>query len=883
MCATFVFDGIMSVKASSPSAAGPIPGSSGPALGTEEAVELMPIIVKAFKMAGIGVGVWAWGYLGFSVAWIFVALFFHVASEECRKYKESKKAYALQAVLNEREAILSRVDDHSSWVFFPDIEKAEWFNKVVRQMWPYIGEYVKEVLKDSVEPSIQNNLPSNLKSFKFESIDMGDIPPRVDGVKVYTDSKKKDEIICDIDLRYNGDANIKVAVKGVTAGIKSLSVNGTMRVIMKPLISETPIIGGLSVFFLNRPIVDFNLTAAANVLDAPLLNKSLRTIVEEQLSYYLVLPHRIPIPLANNVDFALLKYPLPQGAMRLEVVEAKDLKRADTKVFGKGGKSDPYCKIVVGAREMKTKVLSNTVNPMWKQCFQFVVDQKHGQCIDIQVFDHDVASNNDDSLGTASIDIELLARNGFIDLWYPLEDVKTGQIYLRAMWMSLTPDINLLNQAKVNAKETGFGADDGWSYALLMVTVDQATNLPLGLKSGKMRNSFVQLTVGESKERSAVKMNQKNPKWDENFQLLVRDPESDNLILEIFHRGKSDKRLSQVAQAVNEVLTSDNMTLKKTFRLIECGANSTITVKFALLLLTSEIRPRWSGGLGGVKLGRIASVTKEPATILHASHSSSGGGGSGGGGGGGKTAKREPSITMPVMALPKHRSDSSQEASTARSKSSKESTPVRETYSTGNASQSDEMEPSEFLRAGTAPAEGNILKDSTETSEPESHVGQKPLHESTPVRMEPVARSVTPVSQGSNSSRFGQVQLTIRYSSQRGQLVVVVHHCRNLIPCDKDNLADPYIRIYLLPDRSNKKKTKMVKNSLNPVFDETFEWPMAQMEAPFRTLDIAVKNDVGLFSKSRTDMGRLMLELAQLGDLTKATTEWYNLEEVKSS
>lgn len=32
--------------------------------------------------------------------------------------------------------------------------------------------------------------------------------------------------------------------------------------------------------------------------------------------------------------------------MRLEVVEAKDLKRADTKVFGKGGKSDPYCKIV---------------------------------------------------------------------------------------------------------------------------------------------------------------------------------------------------------------------------------------------------------------------------------------------------------------------------------------------------------------------------------------------------------------------------------------------------------------------------------------------------------------------------------------------------------
>src|SRR6218665_1899528 len=81
-----------------------------------ETVELLPIMIKAFKMAGIAVAVWVWGYLGFSVAWIFVALFFHVASVECRKSKESKKAYAMQAVLNEREAILSRVDDHSSWV-----------------------------------------------------------------------------------------------------------------------------------------------------------------------------------------------------------------------------------------------------------------------------------------------------------------------------------------------------------------------------------------------------------------------------------------------------------------------------------------------------------------------------------------------------------------------------------------------------------------------------------------------------------------------------------------------------------------------------------------------------------------------------------------------
>jgi len=45
---------------------------------------------------------------------------------------------------------------------------------------------------------------------------------------------------------------------------------------------------------------------------------------------------------------------------------------------------------------------------------------------------------------------------------------------------------------------------------------------------------------------------------------------------------------------------------------------------------------------------------------------------------------------------------------------------------------------------------------------------------------------------------------------------------RNLIPCDKDNLADPYVRVYVMPDHSSetKRKTKLVKNTLNPLFDE---------------------------------------------------------------
>ncbi len=46
---------------------------------------------------------------------------------------------------------------------------------MIKQMWPYIGEYAKDLLKTSVEPAVQNSLPNSLKPFKFERIDLGDI------------------------------------------------------------------------------------------------------------------------------------------------------------------------------------------------------------------------------------------------------------------------------------------------------------------------------------------------------------------------------------------------------------------------------------------------------------------------------------------------------------------------------------------------------------------------------------------------------------------------------------------------------------------------------------------------------------------------------------
>ncbi len=70
-------------------------------------------------------------------------------------------------------------------------------------------------------------------------------------------------------------------------------------------------------------------------------------------------------------------------------------------------------------------------------------------------------------------------------------------------------------------------------------------------------------------------------------------------------------------------------------------------------------------------------------------------------------------------------------------------------------------------------------------------------------------------------------------------------------------MSDPYCRIYLVPDdkKSYKRKTKVVKDNLNPKWEETFDYKLTYEQSIEKDLIVSLKDDKkGLFSKQEMRM-----------------------------
>uniref|UniRef100_A0AC34F5D6 Extended synaptotagmin-2 n=1 Tax=Panagrolaimus sp. ES5 TaxID=591445 RepID=A0AC34F5D6_9BILA len=261
--------------------------------------------------------------------------------------RENKRLRLRQFISQEREAIMAKfaqTEDLPAWVQFPDTERIEWVNKVIHQLWPYIGEYAKKFMVEFIEPQVRAQMPSPFKSFKFTKIDMGDLPTRVGGLKVYTKNVGRDRILVDMDVVYAGDAEFSVKTCGFSGGMNQIVLTGKVRCVLMPLLPYPPMVGGISGSFIELPKFDFNLTGMGEFVQLPGLIDAIRSVVNAQIANLCVLPNKIVMPLAPNVDITKLYFPEPDGIIRLKIIEARNLENKDISILRKD-KSDPYCEI----------------------------------------------------------------------------------------------------------------------------------------------------------------------------------------------------------------------------------------------------------------------------------------------------------------------------------------------------------------------------------------------------------------------------------------------------------------------------------------------------------------------------------------------------------
>ncbi|XP_062814054.1 extended synaptotagmin-2 isoform X4 [Anolis carolinensis] len=839
--------------------AGPGPGPSGdsepppppppPSSSSQPmiSVDLAGLVSQFARSFALVFPVYVLGYLGLSFSWILLALLGLFWVQRHRGGKASRLGRALAFLQDEERAVKLTVatGDLPAWVHFPDTERAEWLNKTVKHMWPFICQFIEKLFRETIEPAVRG-ANNHLSTFSFTKIDIGHQPLRINGVKVYTENVDKRQIILDLQISFVGNCEIDLEIKRYfcRAGVKSIQIHGTMRVILEPLLGDMPLIGALSLFFLRKPLLEINWTGLTNLLDIPGLNGLSDTIILDIISNYLVLPNRITVPLVSEVQIDQLRFPIPKGVLRIHFIEAQDLEGKDTYLKGIiKGKSDPYGIIRVGNQIFQSKVIKENLNPKWNEVYEALVYEHPGQELEIELFDED--PDKDDFLGSLMIDLTEVEKERYLDEWFTLDEVSKGRLHLKLEWLTLMPTAENLDQVLKSIRADKDQANDGLSSALLILYLDSARNLPSGKKINSNPNPLVLLTVGHKAQESKIRYKTNEPVWEENFTFFVHNPRRQELEVEVKDE-QHQCSLGNFKLPLNQLLASEDLTMHQRFHLSNSGPNSTVNMKIALRILSLEKQERPPDHQHTAQVKR-PSVSKDA-----------------------RKGSFKPQVPVsPAASLNKP-------PAPAAADTDKKTEAVEK----GPPSNPSPQWPTDLSRSSSSLLASNLSYSPSHLSvkEPTPSIASDI---SLPIATQELRQRLRQLENGTTlgQSPLGQIQLTIRHSSQRNKLMVVVHTCRNLIAFSEEG-SDPYVRMYLLPDkkRSGRRKTSVSKKNLNPVFDQAFDYSVSLADLQKRTLDVAVKNSGGFLSKDKGLLGKVLIPLAS-EELSKNFTQWYDLTE----
>ncbi|CAN6838998.1 unnamed protein product [Brassica oleracea] len=520
-------------------------------------------------------------FIGIAVSIGLVVSFARYSNVRSTRRAELAKtiaAFARMTVQDSRKLLPG--DFYPSWVL-------NWLNLELEKIWPYVNEAASELIRSSVEPVLEQYTPAMIASLKFSKLTLGTVAPQFTGVSILENESGPNGITMELEMQWDGNPKIVLDVKtllGVALPIevKNVGFTGVFRLIFKPLVDEFPCFGALSYSLREKKGLDFTLKVVGGELTSiPGISDALEETILDAIEDSITWPVRKIIPILPG-DYSDLELK-PVGTLDVKLVQAKDLSNKDLI-----GKSDPYAVVFIRPlpnKTKKTKTISNSLNPIWNEHFEFVVEDVSTQHLTVRVFD-DEGVGSSQLIGAAQVPLNELEPGKVKDIWLKLvkdlvvqRDTKNrGQVQLELLYCPLGKESGYKNPFNANysltilekvlkpESEDSDATDVKSSQSpkktdvivrgVLSVTVVAAEDLPAVDFMGKA-DPFVVITLKKSEVKSKTRVvpDSLNPVWNQTFDFVVEDALHDLLILEVWDHDKFGKdKIGRVIMTLTRVM-----------------------------------------------------------------------------------------------------------------------------------------------------------------------------------------------------------------------------------------------------------------------------------------------------------------------------------------
>ena len=113
---------------------------------------------------------------------------------------------------------ISTTDENDDDEIAFHLERCEWMNGFLKDLWPYIAKYSDNLLRTDIQNTVRQMEPVKVfKNFEFTDVNLGFVPPRIEKIATYRRKCGKTNAVI-IEAHINFCSNLNIGMKVMKLG-----------------------------------------------------------------------------------------------------------------------------------------------------------------------------------------------------------------------------------------------------------------------------------------------------------------------------------------------------------------------------------------------------------------------------------------------------------------------------------------------------------------------------------------------------------------------------------------------------------------------------------------------------------------------------------------